>query len=531
MSTVQAPQSTHSLATVTAAVHVPTPTPATLPHVCACVARVALLRSIQSPLKAGSSLLIEVMLSSEFNEPIEGMFQSYTFTGKFYTETNYAPNHLTSAHQDRGREELVSDGDWEGDLAFITQTSANMRLISTKRHGSNSSSRDRDCEDASLPNVGVFQLMLPRNPGRYRLLISCSPSLSPSLSSLSSASDCVILELLSDTLVLVKESVDAWRRTTLLSSFRVFPTSTYFPSSLSYLGAADKDSRGLILREEYGTALGTHIYDSAVVLIRYLHTKYVSGSRYAHAQHTKAAHTVVQLPSPCWPVESFASSPHPPAEYAAALELGSGCGLVGLFLQRLGLFRRVLLTDKATPALATLLRENIHRNGGGNDSADVHDTIAYDGDVVARFCTLDWTKASDIADVLGKHLADKLERTLPLKLIVAADVWYGVEVATVFFTALRGLLLTHKQMHPHLCSPDVLVAQKKRSVTATVSAATRTKKTSATAMSEDGAEEGEEDGWALDPSSFTPAADFQAVLVIQELQVRVWSLQLLAKHN
>ncbi|CAM9530160.1 unnamed protein product [Discosporangium mesarthrocarpum] len=84
------------------------------------------------------------------------------------------------------------------------------------------------------------------------------------------------------------------------------------------------------IREEYGLSIGSHVWDSSIVLSNYLSS--------LHAIH------------PLWGKGGGTS-----------LELGSGCGLVGLCLAALGC-RRVVLTDRMR--LLPLLRENIRLNDG-----------------------------------------------------------------------------------------------------------------------------------------------------------------------
>ena len=122
-------------------------------------------------------------------------------------------------------------------------------------------------------------------------------------------------------------------------------------------------SGDVFVREEFGLAIGAHVWNAGVVLAQYL-------------------------------VVDAASSRPDALRGRTGLELGSGCGLSGIVAARLG--ANMVLSDRQDSQLA-LLRHNAALSGARIDST----------------MTLDWTRPPDAEPALNG-----------LDLVLAADVLY-----------------------------------------------------------------------------------------------------------
>lgn len=148
----------------------------------------------------------------------------------------------------------------------------------------------------------------------------------------------------------------------------------------------------IVIEEEYGRTMGSHIFDSSIVLLHFL----------AHC---------------------------PFANLETAVELGSGCGLIGIWLSMS--FSKVLATDKHLDTLKT----NIVRNG-------------CEGNCIAM--ELDWSNSRHIA-------AAKAICSEPIDLIIAGDVLYDLSSVGSFFDLVGELATPGKT--------KIIVAQKLRAQT------------------------------------------------------------------
>lgn len=167
----------------------------------------------------------------------------------------------------------------------------------------------------------------------------------------------------------------------------------------------------LIIQEDYGATLGSHIYDCSLVLLEFFNKELLS-SRYCD-------HALLD---------------------GSVVELGSGCGLLGIWLNQH--CKRVFLTDR-TSQLA-LIRRNVLLNTSH----------------AARcMClALDWSDR-DKKPLLS--LQSALRNDAPLRVIIAADVLYDREAAAALFDvvdALEGAGEVSSQAR-------ILIAQKLRSDT------------------------------------------------------------------
>jgi len=177
----------------------------------------------------------------------------------------------------------------------------------------------------------------------------------------------------------------------------------------------------IIVREEYGATLGSHVYDSTIVMMHFLK-------------------------------EKFASMPSLEFQ-GTVLELGSGCGLLGFWLA--SFYTKVYLTDKSSQM--KMLRENTELNGP---------------EMAEKVCCaeLEWGdglgfggefKTSPSGPALRERISSH-QLQLPLKLIVAADVFYDRKAANALFQVLDDFT-TAATIPP----PRIILAQKLRSDTLT----------------------------------------------------------------
>lgn len=176
----------------------------------------------------------------------------------------------------------------------------------------------------------------------------------------------------------------------------------------------------LLIKEEYGITLGSHIYDSSIILLRYMETNWNAVCSALH------------------------STTHG-AQDACVLELGAGCGLVGIWLSAV-LSKKavtnhcrkvsVFLTDKKQQL--PLLQHNININSH---------ILSVSGDINLRCAALDWADEPQINAFCSNNPSQPA-------LIVAGDVFYDREVANLFFDIVRKLAKPGRM--------KVLVAQKLR---------------------------------------------------------------------
>jgi hypothetical protein len=148
------------------------------------------------------------------------------------------------------------------------------------------------------------------------------------------------------------------------------------------------------IKEEYGSVIGGHIYDSAIVTILYLLSCNANVDR-----------------------------------NSCILELGSGCGLTGIWCAK-EYGCRCLLTD--LPSQLLLLSENC---------------LANDVDKQCNCVAFDW--GMDVTLFEEKHSVSNLS------LIIAADVLYDPDAAVLLLKVLLQLKVLHK-------STRIILAQKNR---------------------------------------------------------------------
>jgi hypothetical protein len=259
--------------------------------------------------------------------------------------------------------------------------------------------------------VGIFEFELPSVAGSYQLYLRVSQECIEG----KLVDQYMLLSVLSDTFTVFEGDGHGTTPTRLL---RVFRQSS--PASLP----------SIVVSEDYGVTLGSHIYDCALVLVGYL---------------------------------KMAFGPKPTSSKApkrSALELGSGCGLVGIWLAHY--FDRVYLTD--VPSQMTLLRENVRMNS-----------------CITQKChclSLDWnddhlcsseSNTTPSLDPLRRSIGvcgpreEEENDDPPLQLIIAADVFYDRDATVALFRLVEAIV--NKSLTAGDGSRDIriLMAQKLRS--------------------------------------------------------------------
>lgn len=338
------------------------------------VCRIQFLRCVPATVKASSVVHLEIICCSEFNDPIN-----------------------------------IADGtdDDHSPLAIS---------VSTRRH-SNAKSYTEFEEALLVPKQTAFvkhtgatstQIIAPSLAGHYSIYIEVH--LSDRLLALPVQSE--------------KFTVCNWEECKQKYQGRSVPKLLCCYRPIDCLG------RKLFIREEYGLTLGSHIYDSSIILLRYLELNLdtLRSSLLKDFVGNEGAKCDVSI-----------------------LELGAGCGLVGIWLSSVlgscianshiidGLTAQskvsVYLTDKKQQL--PLLQHNIDVNAGATTGP---------GSVQLSCAALDWADNAQLR-------AFKTDCGTPT-LIIAGDVFYDREVAGLFFDTVRKLGEPGKT--------KVLVAQKLR---------------------------------------------------------------------
>jgi len=324
--------------------------------------RLVIHRGFGTPLAAGTKQCVELVLSDEFNEPFPiSILKSSRILASFYSSL------------DRNIEHQGCD----------------LNLTIRCYRG----------------NVGIYEFEVPSHPGDYYIRL------------------CVEMLRNDETLA---EDFGNPMLSLFTEKFKVVDAVGLGPSDRqALLGCYRRNlDPTIIVREEYGATLGSHVYDSTIVMMHFLK-------------------------------ETFASMPSMEFQ-GAVLELGSGCGLLGLWFA--SYFKMVYLTDKSSQM--KILRENTELNGPEMAEkvfcAELEwgDRLGFGGG--GEFETP--TSASALRERISSH-----QLQLPLKLIVAADVFYDREAANALFQVLDDFTRAVTTLPP----PRIILAQKLRSDTLT----------------------------------------------------------------
>jgi predicted nicotinamide N-methyase len=376
------------------------------------ILRIHLRRSVKSLVIAGSALHLELSYTSEFcDDSSPTLLDKHTVMAVFIEGNDVSASELL--------DDVLSLKAFE---VLLEVTVSRPFRLSLK-----------------VPNeVGFHQLFLfhkktSPNPGQENRLLK--PLILPLLTGCFNV-------ISQDQIALIRSAVP------VLTNYRVF--------------------NGILIEEDYGKTLGSHIYDSSISIIRYLLKQKVSDDS-----------TILKRPE-LSTIES---------QHNVALELGAGCGLVSIWLSKESSMHRVIATDMACQL--PLMTRNIARNGAQDrctareldwstfalghidrlshlpakgNSSDTNPITASSESVdnsnkCENYCsTQSVPKFSSPSEATVQHQRDLLHIAEDeiLSMIVAGDVLYSRSLAEDFFAVVRALAV-----------PDVtviLVAQKLRNV-------------------------------------------------------------------
>jgi predicted nicotinamide N-methyase len=315
------------------------------------IGRIRFFRSILSRVSSRAQQRCEIYCCSEFGESLE--CESLIEFKNYRVELrHYACNSILSDVTET----------WTLDCSNGT-----LQMLSTSRIG-----------------VTALKFLAPQNIGFYSLYVEYK----------SSESALSVLSLESDLFAVV-ESVSKIN----------FGSSSALPL-LACHRRVSLDGCSVIVKEDYGDALGSHVYDSSIVLLNYLHSN---------------------------PKFCLAST----SPKKSVLELGAGCGLVGLWLskwmsnketlQHNFVHCEVYLTDKQCQL--PLLQHNVGLNFGASGASSSNLAL------LPEVIPLDWSCEGDVFS-----FKQKMDSNLrALELIVAGDVFYDKNVAALFFNIVRSV--------------------------------------------------------------------------------------------
>ena len=235
-----------------------------------------------------------------------------------------------------------------------------------------------------------YTITAPDEVGAYHLFIF-SNQMDPCESNLTKRF--IILPLLTDCFNVVSKDHAAMTQ--------------FIPSLLSCYRVID----GIIIEEEYGKTVGSHVYDCSIGILRYLAS--------SHAVDGMTGSNVLSCSS------------NTPDRKTVAVELGAGCGLVSIWLAKRNRYNRVIATDMDNQ-LPLILR-NIERNN------------------VQPVCSskeLNWslTVSSERKAIESSQFSFKLQREYlgmhddeHLDMIIAGDVMYSKSLAEDLITVLIAI--------------------------------------------------------------------------------------------
>jgi hypothetical protein len=182
------------------------------------VARIQLYRSVKSHVIGGSRLVVDIIFASEFCDPVLTLVEKYELMVACILEDGESAK---SSYP-------ISDG-----------------LVGTVcKFESNQGSSAR------------FSFILPSMTGSYQLFFFSYPK-AENIGNVRDCSNNLILPLLTD-------------KTSVVTREQMILTASPKPLMSCY-----RSINGMLIEEEYGKTLGSHIYDSSIIIIRYLCQQYL----------------------------------------------------------------------------------------------------------------------------------------------------------------------------------------------------------------------------------------------------------------
>ena len=361
------------------------------------IARVHLPRSVKSFVVVGSVALFEVCFTSEFHDPVDIIVEPSRLMAAFLKCYRQSP---TASHI---REACLS--------AF------EVPLIDSKKKSMH------------------FKIKFPDKVDRYRLYLFLHQK-SPKDTAI------ITLPLLTDSFNVVSEHTMTLQSDVapLLSCFRFID--------------------GVIIEEEYGRTMGSHIYDCSVAILRYFRMLYTL-DKMSEGESCKGMRQKV------------------------AVELGAGCGLVSIWLSKQLHAGRVIATDVScqTPLLVRNIVVNKAQDtctakaldwalfAPKNSRADItrkDESPPFDASEESTKCNVTDEKEKDgnipiVRDkfdspppnrckLLKYHLG--IEDGEYLDMIFAGDVLYAKSLANDFFNVIKAFAVPNET--------SIIVAQRLR---------------------------------------------------------------------
>ena len=402
------------------------------PNKVSTIARVQLVRSVKSHVAADSVARLELLLASEFCDPIPTLLDDCALFAAFIPS----------------RRGLITAQPVDFSELCIIPCKFSITLQYTAR----------------------FSITFPTEMGPYQLFLFTNRR--PDRPSIENdSSEVIVLPLLTGQFLVISAEDFAFRPETmlLLSCYRIV--------------------NEIIIEEEYGKMLGSHIYDSSIAILRYI----------------KHCDLFIADDAPL--------SSTTPSKCNVALELGAGCGLVSIWLSKLRLFDRVIATDMTLQL--PLIERNVKLSDVQDNCAcksldwshfsmkqknsfqqltgaerDSYKRIGGDQDPSGR--PQESSSCTDCTDAYYQLQCKHLDMTKNerLKMIVAGDVLYSKELAEHFFSVLRALAEPNYTV--------ILVAQKLRNLD------------------------------SKDSFNVRNILGFDSVIVWQEAKVVIWRLSLLS---
>lgn len=284
------------------------------------------------------------------------------------------------SHHLRGKKERVEvcllsefDGEIEADLGDGFQLQLCLRNASTSELiGSTWHSRARN----GVPNVGIFDILLPDLCGSYQYLVSATQT----------PENCWILPLISSVFHIVEEIPSDW--TILCKAYR----------SLKFVSPHFSD---VLIQEERGRTMGSHLWDSSLVLFKNFYS----------------------LLSPHMDLILERRSG------LVAVELGAGCSLLGVaiakYLHGQTASSHVFCTDLASQV--PLIQDNLLLN------------CLEEKEISACELDWSSPLSLDAFHSRLSSCACASEGPTGVDLIIASDVLYQNEMTEHFFRTLSGL--------------------------------------------------------------------------------------------
>ena len=314
--------------------------------------RVHLRRSIKSQVTLMSTIRFEVALTSEFFGRENYLEADFNLMGLFIkSDTNFSAASL---------------------LEKIDKCAAEFQLQSHIDHPSH------------------YHIAAPDKVGAYRLFIFANQK-DPRESC--KKKRLVILPLLTDCFNVVSKDYSAMTHSipSLLSCFRVLD--------------------GLVIEEEYGKLMGSHVYDCSITLIRFLALSNM-------VEDTNRSE-----------IRSFPTDASD--NTTVAVELGAGCGLVSIWLAKRSKVNRVIASD--IDFQLPLILRNIERNSVQSvcSTKELNWSLTLD-------CNRKALKSSQFSYKLQRQCLDMRDNE-HLELIIAGDVMYSKSLAEDFIGVLRAL--------------------------------------------------------------------------------------------